>query len=241
MAEDHDHIIGKEFQAFWKAGLQGRDYLEESAVVCYLDLDLENTTLTRVFYRSPEQGSERAEDDMIDWFYEEQLIQKFDIIDVKLYMNYSPLRLTVDGLQKVANNLKDMGKEVKMTLKFVELYQTGDDEEDAEENREGLRDLEKYGVLVDVVEARDWMVLLQTLTQKAAKKKQAEVNEVSRDHLRHILKDPRHQETSTDSFYMTSEAASMTDLKVMAEAEMMTEPCEEEEKEKHSSSSDDDD
>ena len=121
---DESHILRKEFHSFWNAGLQAQDYVDQSAIVCFLDLDQEEITLTRVFYRTPDEGSERAEDVMIDWFYEEQLAQRADNIDIRIYMNYSPLRLTVDGLITVLDNLKEMGKDVKVTLKFVELYMT---------------------------------------------------------------------------------------------------------------------
>ncbi|KAK7471489.1 hypothetical protein BaRGS_00035883, partial [Batillaria attramentaria] len=99
-------VLRPEFHAFWNSGLQGQDYLQESAIVCFLDLDEEEVTLTRVFYCTPDDGSERAEDHMIDWFYEDQQVQRADSVDVRIYMNYSPLKLTVDGLIAVLNNLK---------------------------------------------------------------------------------------------------------------------------------------
>lgn len=235
MAADSDsEILRKEFHAFWNAGLRGRDYLDQSAIVCFLDLDQEEVTLTRIFYRTPDdEGSERAEDLMIDWFYEEQLVQRADTIDIRLYMNYSPLRLTVDGLLTVFDNLKETGKEVKVMLKFVELYMAGEGEEDAEENRGGLRALQAYGVEVDIMKGRDWLFLVQTLTQRAGKKRQGESNSATRACLLRILKDPRDAQTGTESPEVT-EAETMTD------PPPPTPPPADPEEAKHSSSSSED-
>jgi hypothetical protein len=87
---------------------------------------------------------------------------------------------------------------VKASLKFVQLYQTEDGEEDADENREGLRMLQKYGVRLDVMKGRDWQFLLQTLTRKSAKKRQNACNMKTRERLRELLQNPRSVMTNTD-------------------------------------------
>ncbi|XP_076469859.1 uncharacterized protein LOC143300186 [Babylonia areolata] len=197
LADEDLQLLRKEFHAFWHAGLRGQDYLDQSAIVCYLDLDQEEITLTRIFYCAASDGEERAEDLMIDWFQEDLLIQKAKHIEVNIYMNYSPLKLTVDGLITVFNNLKEMGKKVRVVVKFVELYKTESGEEDAEENREGLRNLEKYAVKVDVVKERDWVYLMQTLTQNSAKKQQVEKNTATRQRLLRVLRDPQDKHTNT--------------------------------------------
>lgn len=197
---DDLNVLRKEFHTFWEAGLHGRDYINRTAIVCYLDLDEDKVTLTRVFYRGPDvcSSQERAEDLMIDWFTEEQLIQVADTVEINLYMSYSPQRLTVDGLVSVVDNLKAMGKEVKISLKFVELYKCMPGEDESEENREGLRILKNYGIRMDVLKGKDWLFLLQTLTKKSAKKRQNALNNDTRFRLKEVLQDPRDEETSTD-------------------------------------------
>lgn len=202
MGDEDLQLLRKEFHAFWKAGLRGKNYLDESTIVCYLCLDQEEISLTRIFYCRADEGEERAEDLMIDWFHEDLLIQKATSIEVSLYMNYSPLRLTVDGLITVFNNLKEMGKKVRVSLKFVELYKTDPEEEDAEENREGLQALEKYGVKIDVVKERDWVYLMQTLTLRSAKKQQVEKNLAARQRLQRVLRDPHDEQTDTQEMDM---------------------------------------
>ncbi|KAL8570479.1 hypothetical protein ACOMHN_034514 [Nucella lapillus] len=212
MGDQDLQLLRKEFHAFWKAGLQGKDYLDQSSIVCYLCLDQEEMSLTRIFYCAADDGSERAEDLMIDWFQEDLLIQRADSIEVSLYMNYSPLRLTVDGLITVFDNLKEMGKKVRVSLKFVELYKTDPEEEDAEENREGLRALESYGIKLDVVKERDWVYLMQTLTQRSTKKKQVEKNMAARQRLLQVLRDPHDEGTETQDIDMALEKDYVTIL-----------------------------
>lgn len=221
--EDEKQVLRREFHLFWKAGLRGHDYLSDTAIVCFLDLDQEEVTVTRVFYSSAEGGGgNRAEDHMIDWLYEDQLVQKADSVDMKIFMNYSPLKLTVDGLIAVFNNLKDTGKEVKVMLKFVQLYMTSDGEADAAENREGLRQLVKYGAELDIMRGRDWQFLMQTLTRRAGKKQQAETGTRERTTLREILRNPRDVDTNTET-PEACEAESETDPPPEAcEAETMT-------------------
>lgn len=215
---DESAVLRKEFYAFWNAGMRAHNFLSESASVCFLTLD-EEMTLTRVFYGVSENA--RAEDHMIDWFYEEAIIQNASSVEINLFMNYSPLKLTVDGLITVFRNLKETGKELKIHLKFVELYNTSQGDEDAEENCEGLRLLEQFGVKIDVLKGRDWLFLVQTLTRKGGRRKLAEAREVTLKRLREILKNPRDAEVNTECQEMT-QAEMMTDITEMTEAESMT-------------------
>ena len=246
---DSSHILRREFHAFWNAGLRADDYVDETAIVCFLDLDQEEVALTRVFYYTANDegdNAERAEDFLVDWFDEEPLIQRAEAIDIRLYMNYSPLKLTVDGLIAAFDNLKEMGKDVKVALKFVELYKTGEGEEDAEENGEGLRALRNYGVDLDVMKGRDWLFLMQTLIQKAGKKRQGERNAATRSRLLRLLKHPHDVGTDTPALPF-AEVGTMTDAPPeVTEAEVMTDspatpPPSEPEEAKSSSSEEEDD
>lgn len=228
MADNNVPILRKEFYAFWKAGLNGSNFVDESAIVCFLDIDHEEVTLTRIFYCIG--NGARAEDHMIDWFCEEQLIQTASKINMFLYMNYSPLKLTADGLISVLKDLKETGKEVSVDMKFVELYKTSGVDDDSEENCEGLRQLQKFGVRVEVMKTRDWLFLMQTLLHREGKKHQSETSKSAHKRLRVILKSPHDAETSTEAPEVTEEET-MTD----APPEV---PVVQEEKDSSSSSSD---
>ncbi len=97
-----------------------------------------------------------------------------------------------------------------MMIRFVRLYKTALGDEEAEENRRGLRLLQRSGVIVDVVRECDWLFLMNVLSNTEGRGQQGQTAERVKQELEKIFQDPKNQDTNTPSV-VTAHASTMTD------------------------------
>ncbi|XP_067663830.1 uncharacterized protein [Haliotis asinina] len=191
-----DSPLRREFDVFWKTSL-AEEEVSNTAAVCKITRDKGETTLTRIFYETAADGP-RAEDRLVEWLPDEPFWQDADEINIKIFLSYSPQGATSEGLVNFLHDLEAQGMEVNMTLRFARLFRVGIEDE-AIENRDGLRLLHNSKVKVDVVRECDWLYLMDVLKNREAQKQHDRRSRLVKQELTKIFTDPHDEQTSTDN------------------------------------------
>ncbi|XP_046353153.2 uncharacterized protein LOC124133011 [Haliotis rufescens] len=198
--------LRREFDVFWKTSLADKE-VSNTAAVCKITRDKGETILTRIFFETAADGP-RAEDRLVEWLPDEPFWQDADEINIKIYLSYSPQGATSEGIVNFLHDLEAQGIEVNMTIRFASLYRVGTEDE-ATENKDGLRLLHNNKVKVDVVRECDWVYLMDVLKNRQAQKQHGRRSVIVRQELTKIFTDPRDEETSTDQ--VTADSETMTE------------------------------
>ncbi|XP_041373114.1 uncharacterized protein LOC121386316 [Gigantopelta aegis] len=201
--------LRKEFYVFWNSGLTEGGYVDGSAVVCALIMDKGETTVTRIF-SSGADDMVLADEHLIEWLTEHPLVLEAEDIEMRIHLNYSPQYATAQALVNLVTSLQRQCKEIQVTMKFVQLYKTENDE-DADENRRGLRTLRQSGFKLDVFDEADWFYLAETLADKSSRKTQSKNAVKAKKKLKEIFTDTRDAGSVTECV-KTSETNTMTDV-----------------------------
>ena len=200
--------LRKEFYTFWNSGFRDDDYVEGSAVICVLAMDKGETTVTRIFF-SGADDIVPADENLMEWLTEHPLVLEADEIEMKIYFNYSPQFATGQAIINLVKSLQIQGKDIHVNIKFVQLYKTENDE-DAEENRAGLRKLRQCGFKLDVFREADWFYLAETLADKASRTEQSSNGVRTKERLIQIFNDSKEAASATE-MVKTSEIETMTE------------------------------
>lgn len=185
---DETLLYREEFYVLWYTGIKQDVYRDQSVVVCSVNIDEGNTTLLQIF-NAGAKDVQRAEDQLLEWITDDPYIHSSDKIDVEIIMNYSPLYAFSKAFAELKETLVEQGKEVLIEIKMVRMYQVDGADEDAEENREGLKLLKQVGIHMNSVGGKDWQYLREVLREVKGLQEQDQNTRETRRYMKSILKE----------------------------------------------------
>lgn len=179
-------LYRKEFYVLWNCGKLGNK-IEDTVLVCIVTLDEGDTTIIRIF--DSEAGEDtRAEDKLLEWLPNDPNVCDSNLINIEILTSHSPRFSFSKSFSEMKLAIEDQQKEVHVDFKIVHMYNVLRGEEEADENKNGIREMAAAHIRLGSVSGQDWQYLRQILRHKKGIDEREKTNRKVRKTLKRILR-----------------------------------------------------